>query len=138
CFLGECKVELARRPSDSCSGFGEAPGGVPRPFCRLGLLFRAKLMSQISLHHLVRAGVVLVGTAPRSSTDQCETRSAILSSPDLGRGTSGEARLPAPRKMMGIARWVCPNVQRWACAYRVACSGARCTTSMRAPHGSVI
>jgi hypothetical protein len=46
--------------------------------------------------------------------------------------------LACTEKTMGTARRVCPNVLRWACTYRVACSGARCTISMRAPHGSVI
>jgi len=41
-FLGECKAELARRPSDACSGFREAPGGVrvkdDAPAIGLGLI----------------------------------------------------------------------------------------------------
>ena len=46
--------------------------------------------------------------------------------------------LACTEKMMDTGRRGCPNVQRRGCAYRVACSGARCTISMRAPHGSVI
>src|SRR5258708_15247693 len=52
-----------------------------------------------SVFMMSKVEVVVRRVAASESTDQCERRGARFSpSPDLGRRTSGEARLPAPRR----------------------------------------
>ena len=53
-FRGARATEIKR------DGYGD--GAYIADICRLGIVFRAKLMSQVSSHHWVRAGVVLGGT----------------------------------------------------------------------------
>src|SRR5258707_550290 len=91
-----------------------------------------------SVFMMSKVEVVVRRVAASESTDQCEDEERD-SHHHLTWAAEPVARLACLHREVDRhrARGL-PNVQRQAYAYRVACSGARCTISMRPPHGSVI
>jgi hypothetical protein len=91
-----------------------------------------------SVFMMSKVEVVVRRVAVSESTDQCEDEEGD-SHHHLTWAAEPVARLAClHREDDGHRAPTLPNVQRRPVPYRVACSGARCTISMRAPHGSVI